>query len=96
MSDDLLDAIAVYRIVRFLQQDSLIEDQREYVINRWGGGYLRLGELLQCPWCLSIWVGAGVVLARTTAPRVWGMVARGLAFSAGAGVISELMARFGA
>lgn len=87
----MLDAIAVYRIVRFVQRDTLIETQREYVINNWGGGHLRLGELLQCSWCLSIWVAAGVVLARAAAPRVWGMIARGLAFSAGAGVITALV-----
>lgn len=89
----MLDAIAVFRIVWFLQRDSLIDRQRETIINRYGGGYLRLGELLQCPWCLSIWVGAGVVIARAAAPRVWGMIARGLAFSAGAGVITGLVDR---
>ena len=91
MTDDVLDAIAVWRIVRFVQRDSLIEKQREWVINNWGGGYLRLGELLQCPWCLSIWVAAGVVITRRLAPRLWGMIARGLAFSAGAGVITGLV-----
>lgn len=87
----MTDLLAVWRIVRFIQRDSLIETQREWVINNWGGGHLRLGELLQCPWCLSIWVAAGVVAARRLAPRVWGMVARGLAFSAGAGVITGLV-----
>jgi hypothetical protein len=91
VTEDVLDALAVYRIVRFIQRDSLIETQREQVINRWGGGHLRLGELLQCPWCLSIWVAAGVVIARAGAPRVWGKIARGLAFSAGAGVITGLV-----
>lgn len=85
----MLDALAVWRIVRFVQRDSLIERQREDLINRYG--HLKIMELVTCPWCLSIWVGAAVVLARATAPRLWGMIARGLAFSAGAGVITGLV-----
>lgn len=85
----MLDAVAVYRIVRFIQRDSLIETQREWVINRYG--HLKITELATCPWCLSIWVAAGVVTARHVAPRLWGMIARGLAFSAGAGVITGLV-----
>lgn len=87
--DDVLDALAVWRIVRFVQRDSLVEEPREALINRYG--HLKIAELLTCPWCLSIWVAAGVVLARAAAPRVWGMIARGLAFSAGAGVITDLV-----
>jgi len=89
VADLVTDSLAVWRIVRFIQRDSLIEEPREAVINRWG--HLKITELLTCPWCLSIWVAAGVVLARAAAPRVWGMIARGLAFSAGAGVITGLV-----
>lgn len=85
----MLDALAVWRIVRFIQRDSLIEEPREALINRYG--HLKISELLTCPWCLGIWVAAGVVGARAVAPRVWGMIARGLAFSAGAGVITGLV-----
>lgn len=38
-------------------------------------------ELLDCPWCLSVWVGALVVAARRCAPRLWDPVARMLAAS---------------
>lgn len=89
MTEDVLDALAVWRIVRFVQRDSLIEEPREAMINRWG--HLKIMELVTCPWCLSIWVAAGVVLARAVAPRLWGKIARGLAFSAGAGVITGLV-----
>jgi hypothetical protein len=89
VADLVIDAVAVWRIVRFVQRDSLVERQREELINRYG--HLKIAELLTCPWCLSIWVGAAVVLARAGAPRLWGMIARGLAFSAGAGVITGLV-----
>jgi hypothetical protein len=89
VTDDVLDAIAVWRIVRLIQRDSITADPREKLINRYG--HMTWTELLSCPWCAGIWVGAGVVLARAAAPRLWGMIARGLAFSAGAGVITGLV-----
>jgi hypothetical protein len=46
-------------------------------------------ELLTCPWCLSAWIGAAAVLARAACPRVWDALARALAFSAVAGVITQ-------
>lgn len=90
-----LDAVAVYRLVRLLQQDQITEVPREAFIRRYGvvRHGVDWGALASCPWCLSVWIGAGVVLARTAAPRVWGMAARGLAFSAGTGVISGLIDR---
>jgi hypothetical protein len=91
VADLVIDSLAVWRIVRFIQRDSLVEGPREELINRYG--HLKIAELLTCPWCLSIWVGAAVTLARAAAPRVWGMIARGLAFSAGAGVITGLVDR---
>ena len=89
VADLVIDALATWRIVRFIQRDSLIEKPREELINRYG--HLKISELLTCPWCLSPYVAAGVVIARATTPRLWGMIARGLAFSAGAGVITGLV-----
>lgn len=91
VADLVIDALAVWRIVRFIQRDSLIEEPREELINRYG--HLKISELLTCPWCAGIWVAAGVVLARQVAPRLWGKIAQGLAFSAGAGVITGLVDR---
>lgn len=41
----------------------------------------KVAVLLECPWCVSVWVAAGVVAARRWAPAVWDPVARGLAAS---------------
>jgi hypothetical protein len=46
--------------------------------------------LVTCPWCVGMYVAAGVVAARAVAPRLWGPVARVLAVAAIAG---ELGAR---
>ena len=91
----MTDLAAVYRLVRLLQQDQITERPREWFVVKYGAerGGIAWSALADCPWCLSVWVAVGVVLARTATPRLWGMAARGLAFSAGAGVISELVGR---
>lgn len=50
----------------------------------------RLATLVTCRWCAGMWIAAGVVVARTAAPRAWTPVARGLALSAGAVLLSRL------
>ena len=50
----------------------------------------KLATLITCRWCAGMWIAGGVVGARMVAPRAWDVVARSLAFSAGA----ALLARF--
>lgn len=49
----------------------------------------KMAELLGCSWCVSVWIAAGVVVARRVAPRLWGPVATLLAASTIAGVLSR-------
>jgi hypothetical protein len=46
-----------------------------------------LAYLARCPWCVSIYVGLGVTIARLVAPRAWSLIARALAASAVAGLV---------
>ena len=48
----------------------------------------KLAKLVTCPWCASIYVAAGVVLARRLAPRAWDPLARLLSFAAVAGLVA--------
>jgi hypothetical protein len=50
----------------------------------------RLATLLTCRWCAGIWIAAAVTTARTVAPRAWEPLARGLALSASAVLLSRL------
>jgi len=50
----------------------------------------RLATLLTCRWCAGIWIAAAVTTARAVAPRAWDPVARGLALSASAVLLSRL------
>jgi hypothetical protein len=62
-------ALAVMRLVGLVTADSITEDARDAVLAwlddrpKTLGSYL--ATLIQCPWCVSIWVGA------VAAPLVW-------------------------
>jgi hypothetical protein len=86
-----VDALATYRIVRLIQEDTILDGPREQIMIKYG--HLRIAELMTCPWCLSVWVGMGVAIARVATPRLWGIAARGLASSAGASLITGMAGR---
>lgn len=83
----VVDAIATYRLTRLVQEDSLLDRPREWVLDRWG--HRKAAELVTCPWCAGVWVAAGVVAARVLFPRAWPVCARVLAASAVTGLLSE-------
>ena len=76
----LIDALATHRITHFITADYLAQPIRDYVQHRHGEGS-KPDYLVNCPWCTSIYVGAGVALARLVAPRTWHVVATALALS---------------
>lgn len=87
--DLVVDALSVYRLTRLLTLDSLppVKHARDKVLDRWGES--EWSELAVCPWCLSVWLAAGVVVARLVTPRAWTPAARVLAFSAVTGLLSS-------
>lgn len=84
----LVDAAATYRLTRLLTRDTFPPTRRlrEYVVRRWPKA--SLSELAVCPWCVSFWIGAGVLAARMVAPDAWTLFALPLAYSAAAGLLS--------
>jgi hypothetical protein len=72
--DDVVDALAVARITRLIVEDRVpFGPLREAVRRRAFAASKPDGpgdkdpyfvELLECPWCASIWVGLGVLLVR--------------------------------
>lgn len=90
--DVAVDALAVSRIVRLVQQDEIpVGALRERLIDRYGDHTWT--ALLSCAWCGSVWVSAGVVLARHLFPRAWPVAARLLVGSEVAGHLAHLADR---
>ncbi|NJQ00216.1 DUF1360 domain-containing protein [Streptomyces sp. PLAI1-29] len=56
----LLALGAVARVTRFVNLDALAGPLRAWFIRR-GGPESKLVTLVECPWCLSVWVAAAVV-----------------------------------
>jgi len=93
-----IDALATYRLTRLIVDDTILNPLREPFLDRQYDKLfdqnkdpehtVNLVSLLSCRWCVGMWVGAGVVVARTVFPRQWGPVARALAFSAVAGLLA--------
>jgi hypothetical protein len=83
----LVDVLAVFRLVRLVVADRILDRPRSWVTRR---SLKRRGVwayFLTCPWCVSIWLAAGVVAARLLVPVVWAPVAVGLMCSAVAALL---------
>lgn len=97
MNDDLVDALAVYRITRMIVEDRVpfgwARDRiraRAFAAQEAGGPGEKdpyFVELLECPWCASVWVAAGVLAVRRLPG--WRPLAQVLAASAAAGLASS-------
>lgn len=93
MRDLLLDATATYRLTRLLVEDDLLDEPRD-AVTRWAEARettlrRKVGTLVLCPWCMSMWCGLLVVALRRVAPRLWDPLAKALAYSAVTGLISS-------
>lgn len=100
----LLDALACYRLTRLVVDDTFppIQAMRDRIVDRHTTELTQpngivvtrpgpLAELVQCPWCASVWLGALVVALRWNLPEWWTPVALVLALSAVAGIVSLLV-----
>jgi hypothetical protein len=85
----VVDALACYRLVRLVQRDTITDPLRHKLLTKHGTP--KIATLVTCPWCASPYLAAVVLLAHHVTPRIWGIVAKILAFSAVTGVITELV-----
>jgi hypothetical protein len=88
-TDLLVDALAVFRLTKLVNDDEIFADVRDKLLDRFHPEDTKIGYLITCPWCVSIYAGAAAALARELAPRQWDVVARMLAFSAATGMVAE-------
>jgi hypothetical protein len=99
----LLDALACFRLTHLVIHDAIFAPVRDLLIGHTLGetrdmaGHRppvaarpRMAMFLSCPWCVSAWLAVPVVALQALLPGVCLIVAAVLAFSAVAGVLSEL------
>jgi len=89
-ADELILALATYRITKFVIDDQLTEPLRTRITARFGSpddSYV--SYLITCPWCVSIYAGTALSLARMMMPTPWKVLASALASSAVTGIMAE-------
>ncbi len=89
MNDDIIDALAVHRLTKLVIDDYITQPLRDKLFEKHDPSESKLGYFATCPWCVSFWVGTGVVAARTIAPKAWRPLAYALAFSSVTGWVEE-------
>lgn len=87
--DSSTDALAVYRLVKLVREDKIMERPREWWWSRHDPESTQLGYLLSCPWCLSIYAAAALSVSRIVFPRFTRLLSRTLALSAVTGIMTE-------
>lgn len=85
----IVDSLAVFRLTKLVNDDEITADLRDKILERFHPEDTKIGYLITCPWCVSIWAGGAVALARELAPRPWNVVASALAFSSITGLVAE-------
>lgn len=97
MIDLVLDGVAAYRLTRLVTTDTITQPVRHRlhaaVESAEAGPVVeKLATLVTCPWCVGVWAGFGVTLARQTW-RGWPTVARALTVASAAAWLAQLEPR---
>lgn len=59
----VFNILAAWRILRFIQVDKLTYNLRRKSYEKLKNSRVKkLSNLLNCPWCLSVWIAASVIL----------------------------------
>lgn len=81
--------LSTYRLTRLVIQDEITVDIRNKVFEKFPPHENKIGYFLTCPWCVSIWAGAGLIVLDTISPKTGAAVKNVLAASAIAGIVSS-------
>jgi hypothetical protein len=88
--DLAVDTLASYRLTKLIRDDQITESFRENVYSRFGPPEeSKVSYLVNCPWCMSIWFGLALALARRQTPAAAHLATRALALSALTGLLSQ-------
>lgn len=92
-TDFALDALAVFRLTKLVNDDTIADRPRDFV-HGWlaAHDHPKAVVLLECPWCAGFWISAGCYLVKCRWPRAWNVIRYPLALSAAAGLTSTAVA----
>lgn len=87
-TDLALRSLAAYRLTRLITRDTITAPLRDRVWASYPPETSRLGYLLTCEWCTSVWAGSALHISRMLAPRTTTAVEAVLAVSAVTGLLT--------
>ena len=82
----IVDIIAVYRLTKLAIDDEITYEIRQKVWEKFPPETTKIGYLFTCPWCMSIWMGAGIFALRKVDPELANYVSSVLTASAATGI----------
>lgn len=80
--------LATYRLTRLITRDTITAPTRTRVWDYYPPESTRLGYLLTCEWCTSIYVASALEISRIIAPKWTARAETVLALSALAGLLT--------
>ena len=63
-TDLVVDGLATQRINRLVIEDRIFDAPRNWLLDRFHPSDTKLGYLITCPHCVSVWGGAAVTVMR--------------------------------
>ena len=88
MTDLALSGLATYRLTRLITRDTITAPLREKVWEKHPPHSSKLGYVLTCEWCSSIYAASALEICRIISPRLTKTAEAILAASAVAGLLT--------
>lgn len=88
MNKFIISSLATYRLTRLITTDEIAAPLREKVWEKYPPETSRVGYLLTCDWCSSVYAASALQISRIIAPRTTTALETTLALSAVAGLLA--------
>lgn len=79
--------LATYRLTKLVIEDQITASLRDKVFEKFPPQSTKIGYLFTCPWCVSIWAGAGLLALEHASPVAGELSQKVLAASAVSGLL---------
>lgn len=79
--------LATYRLTKLVIEDQITASLRDKVFEKFPPQNTMVGYLFTCPWCVSIWAGAGLLALEYASPVAGEVAQKVLAASAMSGML---------